>query len=113
MECDDHRGRASGWSAVRDCCRADNSHRPVGYLYIIALTLSTFRVARLLLPLFRQQPSLSASAILDHRTCYISGATVTDKIRHLSLFLCVALARLAAAQGGPPMITDDPGTPGN
>jgi hypothetical protein len=31
----------------------------------------------------------------------------------IALLLVVAIARRCAAQGGPPMITDDPGTPGN
>ncbi|MFT3792165.1 MAG: hypothetical protein QM741_14065 [Rudaea sp.] len=35
--------------------------------------------------------------------------------RYKVLFVLVlfAIAKLAAAQGGPPLVTDDPGTPGN
>jgi hypothetical protein len=38
--------------------------------------------------------------------------TMKPRLRHLFLYLLCGLARLAA-QGGPPMITDDPGTPGD
>jgi hypothetical protein len=40
-------------------------------------------------------------------------ARYADRLALLAVLVAVALPRLASAQGGPPMRTDDPGTPGN
>lgn len=56
------------------------------------------------------------------RHCDLQSSSVKPKafrlrwstiVRLVALMICALPARDARAQGGPPMITDDPGTPGN